>query len=69
VLAQKAIGRNIRALREAKGLSQEALANRSELHPVQIGRVERGEHDVKASTVAKIAHGLDVAAAELWAGI
>jgi transcriptional regulator with XRE-family HTH domain len=66
---QKALGRNIRALREGQGLSQEALAERSDIHPVQMGRVERGVHDTKASTVVKIAHGLGVPAGALWDGL
>jgi transcriptional regulator with XRE-family HTH domain len=69
VEAQKTLGKNIRALREAQGLSQEALARRSNVHPVQMGRIERGEHDLKVSTVVKVATGLDVAAGELWNGI
>lgn len=67
--AQKALGRNIRALREQRGLSQETLAERSDIHPVQMGRVERGVHDTKASTLLKIARGLDVPAGELWKGL
>lgn len=67
--AQKALGRNIRALREGQGLSQEALAERSGIHPVQMGRVERGVYDTKTSTVVKIANGLGVPAGALWDGL
>ncbi len=63
------IGANIRSIREDKGLSQEALAHRSEIHPVQMGRVERGVHDVKASTIVKIAQGLEVPAGRLLSGL
>lgn len=54
------LGKNIRRLRQKAGLSQEALADRCELHRTYIGAVERGERNVTLLTVEKIATALDV---------
>jgi transcriptional regulator with XRE-family HTH domain len=63
------IGRNIRALRKKADLTQEALADRSDMHLVEIGRAERGVRDLRVSTVARIAKGLQVPAADLLRGV
>jgi transcriptional regulator with XRE-family HTH domain len=63
------VGRNIKRLRNAQKLSQEALAHRCGIHPVELARAERGERDMRISTVAKIARGLRVPAKDLLDGI
>jgi transcriptional regulator with XRE-family HTH domain len=63
------VGENIRANRKRLGITQEALAERCEMHPVEIGRAERGLRDLRVSTVVKVAHGLGVAASELLRGL
>ncbi len=60
-----AVGRNIKKHRGRLGLTQEELAHRAGMHPVEVGRAERGVRDLRVSTVVKIAHGLDVPAMEL----
>jgi transcriptional regulator with XRE-family HTH domain len=50
-------------------LTQEALAERADMHPVEVGRAERGVRDLQVSTIAKIAHGLGVPASELLRGV
>ena len=55
---RKAFGTRIRELRKAQGLSQEALAERAELHPTYIGGVERGERNLSFDSIVKIAHAL-----------
>jgi transcriptional regulator with XRE-family HTH domain len=62
------VGRNIRAHRDRLGITQEALAHRSGLHPVELSRAERGVRDMRVSTVVKIARGLEVPPGELLAG-
>jgi transcriptional regulator with XRE-family HTH domain len=62
------VGRNIRVNRERLGLTQEALAHRCGMHPVEVGRAERGVRDMRVSTVVKLAHGLGVPPGELLAG-
>lgn len=64
-----AVGRNIKAQRKRRDLTQEELAHRAGMHPVEVGRAERGVRDLRVSTVAKLAHGLDVSAMELMRGI
>jgi transcriptional regulator with XRE-family HTH domain len=56
----KAIGRNIKFYRTQAGLSQERLAEMAKLHRTYIGAVERGERNVSAINIAKIAHALKV---------
>jgi transcriptional regulator with XRE-family HTH domain len=63
------VGQNIRANRKRLDITQEALAERCGLHPVELGRAERGKRDLRVSTVAKIARGLEVPACELLRGI
>ena len=59
------VGENIRALRKQLGITQETLAERSDIHPVEIGRAERGVRDLRVSTIVKLAHGLGVEASDL----
>jgi transcriptional regulator with XRE-family HTH domain len=54
------LGRNLRRLRLASGLSQEVLADQCCLHRTYIGAVERGERNVTLQTVEKIAAALKV---------
>lgn len=63
------VGGNIRAERERLGITQEILAERSSMHPVEIGRAERGTRDLRVSSIAKIARGLEVPACDLLKGI
>ena len=63
------VGANIKENRRRLGLTQEALAHRSGLHPVELGRAERGVRDMRVSTIAKIARGLDIEACELLRGV
>jgi transcriptional regulator with XRE-family HTH domain len=60
---------NLHEHRLRRGLSQEALAHASDVHPSQVGRIERASRDPRLSTVVKLARGLGVAPAELLAGI
>ncbi len=63
------VGQNIRANRKRVGITQEALAERCDMHPVEVGRAERGTRDLRVSTVAKLAKGLEVPACELLRGV
>lgn len=60
-----AIGNNIRALRTERGLSQFQLNVDAELSKNQIGRIERGERNVKITTLYKIAQALEVNIGEI----
>jgi transcriptional regulator with XRE-family HTH domain len=54
------LGKRIRNLRKQKGLSQEELGWKSELHFTYIGAVERGERNCSIITLKKIAKGLEI---------
>ena len=54
------IGTNIRKLREAKGLTQEQLAELAGLDRTYIGGIERGERNTAAINLIRIAVALDV---------
>lgn len=61
-----AVGRNIKAQRKRRSLTQEELGHRAGLHAVEVGRAERGVRDMRVSTVFKLARGLDVPPMELF---
>jgi transcriptional regulator with XRE-family HTH domain len=63
------VGRNIAAERRRLGLTQEELGHRADVHPVEVGRAERGVRDMRLSTVAKLADGLGVPAMKLLRGV
>jgi len=56
----KSIGANVKRLRKRKGLSQESLADLACLHRTYVGAVERGERNVSAENIAKIAAALGI---------
>lgn len=56
----------VKTLREEQGLSQEKLAERSELHRTYIGMVERLERNPSLVCIHKIANGLGVHITELF---
>jgi transcriptional regulator with XRE-family HTH domain len=60
-----AVGQNIRKQRKRRALTQEELGHRAGMHPVEVGRAERGVRDMRVSTVVKLARGLDVPPMEL----
>lgn len=63
------VGRNIKRHRKEQNLTQEALADRCGIHPVELARAERGTRDMRISTVAKIANGLRIPAGDLLHGV
>ena len=58
---------NLRRLREAAELTQDALSDRSGLHATEISRLERGVRDPRLSTVVRLARALGVEPALLLA--
>jgi transcriptional regulator with XRE-family HTH domain len=57
---QRVVGRNLRAYRRARGLSQEAFADVLEVHRTYMGGIERGERNLTLQSVERIAKRLQV---------
>ncbi len=62
---QRAVGRHLRAYREARGLSQEAFAQVLGVHRTYMGGLERGERNLTLKTVERIAGRLRLDPLEL----
>jgi transcriptional regulator with XRE-family HTH domain len=60
-----AFGETVRALREASGVAQEALALEAAMDRSYLGKVERGEKQPSLDIVFRLAHVLSVTPAEL----
>ena len=65
---QKTVGRNLRAYRQAKGLSQEAFADVLRVHRTYMGGLERGERNITLQTLERLAEELGIGALELMRG-
>lgn len=61
----KILGTTIRDCRKQAGLSQETLAEKADLHPVYLGKVERGEQWISLHALLRVAKALGVRPAEL----
>ena len=66
---QERLGENIRALRKAKGYTQDAFADRAGLNRAHMGEIERGESNVTIQTLKLIADALRVRISDLVAGL
>jgi transcriptional regulator with XRE-family HTH domain len=59
------IGVNLRTLREAKGMSQTALAKKARISREHLNRLEAGRYDPAVGVVQRLAKGLGVSLMEL----
>ncbi|MDX2439867.1 MAG: helix-turn-helix transcriptional regulator [Desulfobacterales bacterium] len=59
------IGNNIRENRKEKGLTQEELASKANLHRTYIGMIERAEKNLTVTNLQKIAEALEVSTGSL----
>ena len=59
------LGRQVRLLRSALGISQETLAEKAKCHRTFVGQVERGETNVSLDNIVKLARGLGVSPSRL----
>ena len=57
---QRRVGRNLRAYREAKGLSQEAFADVLGVHRTYAGGLERGERNLTLKSLERIAERIEL---------
>ena len=58
--ARALLARNLVSLRQAKGLSQEALALEAGLHRTFVGHVERRSRNISLDNVERLARALGV---------
>jgi len=59
-------GENIRKYRKQKGLSQEQLSFKAELHRTYIGMIERAEKNITLINIEKIAKALEIEIIDLF---
>ncbi|GAB5520936.1 MAG: hypothetical protein RhofKO_31870 [Rhodothermales bacterium] len=62
---RQAFGDAVRERRQACGLSQEQLADGAVIDVTTVSRVERGDHNVKLETIARLAAGLGTSVSAL----
>ncbi|HZN15113.1 MAG TPA: helix-turn-helix transcriptional regulator [Acidimicrobiales bacterium] len=65
---QRTFGKNLRSIREQRGLSQEGLADLLGMHRTYIGGLERGERNLTMRSVERIADRLKVPPLDLLRG-
>ncbi len=59
-------GEKVRELRKEKGLSQEELSFKADLHRTYIGMIERAEKNITLINIEKIANALEVSIKDLF---
>lgn len=64
-LLQQKIGRNIRFLRESKGISQQNLAATCNFEKGNLSRIEAGRTNPTIATLYKISQALEITISEL----
>jgi len=63
------LGKRIRLLRTDRALSQEELADLSDLHRTYVGGIERGERNPTIRNLAAIARALNIPLSVLLEGV
>lgn len=58
--SDRQFGSHVRKLRQGRGLTQEALADRSKLSVDAVRRLERGAFSPSLHTLLKLSHGLNI---------
>ena len=59
------LGETIRKHRDRVGMSQEELAEKADLHPVYIGKIERGEQWISLHALLRVAQALGIRVRDL----
>ena len=58
--ARLIVAKNIRKIRESKGLSQEKLGELCDLHRTYVSSVERGKRNITVDSMEKFAKALEI---------
>jgi len=66
ITVRKILGKRVRALREKRKWSQEELAHRSSLARSFTGAIERGEKDLRLTTLIKLANTFQIPVSRLF---
>jgi transcriptional regulator with XRE-family HTH domain len=66
MIARKRVGLNLQRLRRAKGLSQEELSHRADIHQTYLSGVENGKRNASVDVLERIATGLGVDIEEVF---
>jgi transcriptional regulator with XRE-family HTH domain len=66
ITVRRHLGTRVRALREKKRWSQEDLAHESGLARSFAGAIERGEKDLRLTTLVKLANTFQISIAQLF---
>ena len=66
---RRVLGETIRKYRKSAGLTQEALAEKADLHHNFIGEVERGNMEISLGSLVKISKALRVRVIDLVARV
>lgn len=62
----QSVGTRIRIYRQHRGITQEELAEKADVHHTYIGQVERGEKNITIVTLEKILSALDISFTEFF---
>ena len=65
---QRIVGKNLRAYRQTRGLSQEAFADQLGVHRTYMGGLERGERNLTLKSLERLAEQIGVDPRELLEG-
>jgi len=65
IQVRKMLGKRVRQIREKRGWSQEELVHRSGLARSFTGAIERGEKDIRISTLVKLAKTFNLSLRQL----
>jgi transcriptional regulator with XRE-family HTH domain len=63
---RETVAKNLRRIRQAKGLSQEELADRADVNRNYVGMLEREQHAATIDMLEKLAAVLDVDPVEFF---
>lgn len=66
--SREIVARNLRKFRQARGLSQEELANRAEINRNYVGMLESEQHAATIDMLDKLADALEINTGDFFSG-